>query len=300
MAAPTNYIVFLCYGNVRVFHECTYALLSLSRLYSAEELSNIEIWIYTDNPVWFRSLRGCSLPLRYRETDAGTIKGWRGKIDFVHRVKIEVLKDFVKDKSGNILYVDTDVVFTHTTDKILANINEGALYMHTMEGKVSDGGNPIFRKLNKYLGPARSINNKPLNEMMMWNAGVLGFNTKHYHLLDEVLKFTDEEYSKFPKHIVEQFAFSVYFQVAGDIKAAAPYIFHYWKLKEASYVLESFFDYFKDTSWGELTRYSSLIQMHSLMQIKVDFLHNRSLTDSILHKQWLPPAQNWAMLCKQL
>src|ERR1022692_2665780 len=120
-----NYIVFQCYGNEGVFHECTYALLSLSRLYAQGELTNTEIWIYTDNPGWFRSFEGCWLPLHYREIDKATIQQWRGKIDFVHRVKIELLKDFIKDKKGNILYTDTDVVFTHRIDKMLEDIGAG-------------------------------------------------------------------------------------------------------------------------------------------------------------------------------
>ncbi len=300
MPAPNNYLVFLCYGNERVFRECTYALLSLSRLYQTGLPDNLEIWIYTDNQDWFRSFKENPLPLHYRQADKETIKGWRGKIDFVHRVKVEVLKDFTKDKNGNILYVDTDIVFTHPIDKMLADINNDALYMHTLEGRVSDGSNPIFRKLNRFLGDERKIGDKQLNNMAMWNAGVLGFNTKHKELLDKVLKFTDEEYAKFPKHIMEQFAFSVYFQVTAEVKAAAPYIFHYWKLKEADHILKSFFGYFKNGNWADLAHYSSLVQMHALMQIKVDFLHNRSLTDSILHKQWVPAKPDWAVLINQL
>ena len=107
----TNYIVFLCYGNERVFHECTYALLSLSRIYGQAIPKDTEIWIYTDNPGWFKTLKGCPLPLYFREADSATIKMWRGDIDFVHRVKIETLKDLTKHKKGNVLYMDGHVQF---------------------------------------------------------------------------------------------------------------------------------------------------------------------------------------------
>ena len=301
MEQETNHIVFLCYGNERVVQECTYALLSLSRLYTPAELRSMEIWIYTDNPGWFRSFNDCPLQLRYREVDMATIKQWRGSIDFVHRVKIEVLKDLTKETSGNILYVDTDVVFTHRIDQVFKNINAGQLYMHVQEGVVSNAGNEILRKLNNYLkAGGKKLDGRHLHEMAMWNAGVLGFNTKHKQLLDEVLAFTDSEYPKFPKHIIEQFAFSVYFQQNGMVKAAAPYIFHYWKLKEAGLALASFFNYFKDQSWESLTRYSALVQMHTLMQEKVDFLHNRSLGRHLLKKQWLPAKHDWAALVQQM
>jgi len=299
MGQQKNYIVFLCYGYERVFYECTYALLSLSRVYDHGQPDNTEIWIYTDDPGKFRFVGDCNLSLNYRIIDKNTIKQWRGSIDFAHRVKIEALRDLAGKVSGNILYVDTDSVFTQRIDKVLEDINEGKRYMHYMEGFIKDEGNPILRKLNKHLG-RRKFAGKPLCELAMWNAGVLGFNTKYASLPDNTLAFTDAEYSGFPKHIIEQFAFSVFFQEEGDVKSAAPYIFHYWKLKEAERVLSSFFEHFKDKNWEELARVSDLIQMHMLMQEKADFFHNRSLAGSLMNQQWKPAIPDWPELLKQL
>ncbi len=296
-----NYIVLQCYGNESIFHECAYALLSLSRLYTPGELENTEIWIYTDNPGWFGSFKDCWLPLHFRTVDDNTIKQWKGDINFVHRVKIEVLKDLVKNKTGNILYLDCDIVITHSIEQIFKNINAGQLYMHVREGLISDRGNIVFEKLHDhYKGkPSLKIKDKPVHEFAMWNAGVLGFNTSYSNLLDEVLAFTDTEYPAFPKHVIEQFAFSIYFQQAGLVKAAAPYIFHYWNLKEARTVLASFFTHFKSSSWDELTRYSALVQIHALMQDKVNFYRNRGVLGGMLSKKWLPEKQDWDELLKQ-
>ena len=302
MEQQTNYIVFQCYGNENIFHECTYALLSLSRLYAPGELKNTEIWIYTDNPTWFSSLKGCPLPLHYRQVDDKIITQWKGEINFVHRVKVEVLKDFIRNREGNILYLDCDIVITHLIDQLLKNINSGQLYMHVREGLVSDRGNKVFAKLNdhyKNRSPLK-IKDTPVHEFAMWNAGVLGFNTKYRHILDEVLAFTDAEYKKFPKHVIEQFAFSIYFQQAGRVKAAAPYLFHYWNLKEARTVLASFFEHFKNESWDDLVRYSSLVQIHAMMQDKVNFYRNRGVWGSLISKKWLPEKQDWPELVKQL
>ena len=302
MERQTNFIVFQCYGNDAIFHECTYALLSLSRIYAPGELKNTEIWIYTDNPGWFSSFNGCWLPLHFRTVDNSTIKQWKGDINFVHRVKIEVLKDLVKNKTGNILYLDCDIVITHPIDQVLKNINSGQLYMHMKEGLISDRGNKIFEKLHDhYKGqPSIKIKDKPVHEFAMWNAGVIGFNTQCNYLLDEVLTFTDTQYPTFPKHVIEQFAFSIYFQQAGQLKAAAPYIFHYWNLKEARTVLASFFTHFKGSSWEELTRYSSLLQIHALMQDKVNFYRNRGILGTLQGKKWIPEKMDWDELVKQL
>lgn len=299
MSVP-NYIVFQCYGYDRVFHECAYALLSVSRLYPSGLPGSTTICIYTDKPERFREL-GSSLPLEFRTMDRDIIAKWRGSINFVHRVKIEILLDFTAKHSGNILYADTDVVFTWPPEKMFEDISAGKLYMHIREGKVSDAGNPIFRKLNNYLSSKQlMLNGSLLHEMDMWNAGVLGFNTNQKTLLDDVLSFTDLHYPRFPKHVVEQFAFSAYLQSAADVKAAAPFIFHYWNLKEAGDVLASFFAHYHGRPWAELVRCSSLVQIPVLMQEKVVFLSNRSFTGTLAGKKWAPAIPDWQQAEKQL
>ena len=298
----TNYIVFQCYGNEGVFQECAFALLSLSRSFEIQRPENLQIWIYTDNPDWFRSFADCSLPLHFRYVDSETIKEWKGKIDFVHRVKIELLKDFTRDRHGNILYLDADVSVTHPLTQLFNGINSGKLYMHVMESVVSQRANPILTKLDNYLHSETTItiNQKPIYDLEMWNAGVLGFNTKYRHLLDEVLTFTDCEYPKFPKHIIEQFAFSIFFQQQGSVKSAAPYLLHYWNLKEARSVLAEFFKHFAGMPWPKLAEYAALLQMHVLMQEKVNYLSNRTIADKLQGKNWTIPAIDWKRLATEL
>ena len=300
MQQQRNHMVFQCYGHEGIFYECTYALLSLARLYDNGAPANTDIWIYTDNPEWFRSLNS-PLPLHFREVDSALIKQWRGKIDFVHRVKIEVLKDFMQQHTGNVLYADTDIVFTQPIDKMLQGINDGNCYMHLMEGIVSDAGNPVLKKLNNYLRKAdKKLNGLPLWDMAMWNAGVLGFNSSYIGLIDDVLQFTDTVHTEFPKHVVEQFAFSVYLGQTGKLKTAHSYILHYWNMKEVREVLRSFFAFMKGRPWADLVHYSQAIQMHVYMQDKISFLANRTLAGKIKKEQWVPVIPDWEMWMKQL
>jgi hypothetical protein len=100
--------------------------------------------------------------------------------------------------------------------------------------------------------------------------------------------------------VVEQFAFSVFFRQTAEIKAAAPWILHYWNLKEARSILGSFIQQFRNRSWQDLARYSEMIQMHVLIQEKTNFLANRDITDKLLKKNWQPPEYNWSQLLTQL
>jgi lipopolysaccharide biosynthesis glycosyltransferase len=301
MAQQTNFIVFQCYGNEAIFHECAFALLSLTRLYG-ESMPGTEIWIYTDNAPWFSKFRGIGLPLNFRTVDGAQISKWRGKIDFVHRVKIEVLADFTRNRNGNVLYADTDVVFNQRLDDLFSSIGSGKQYMHVMEGVVSSRSNPIFSKLDTYLrdNTVMKVNGQNLWDLPMWNAGVLGFKSGNRDMLEDILTFTDTEYPKFPKHIIEQFACSVFFHNSGQIKTAAAWVLHYWNLKEARTTLASFFNHFSTRPWGELAQLASLIQMPVMMQEKGNFLQNRSIADKILKKQWHPTDYDWKELVRQL
>jgi len=295
MTPATNYIVFQCYGNESVFQECANALLSLSRVYEGGGPAGLEVWIYTDNAAWFQGFRDCPLPLHYRKIEQPTLKAWRGQIDFVHRVKIEALRDFARYRTGNILYADTDVVFTSPIEPVMTAIATGKQYMHVMEGKINDEGNPVLKKLNHHLKADRlkHTNGVLLNEFAMWNAGVLGFNTRFAGELDKILAFTDKMYPQFQKHVVEQFAFSVFFQAAGKVKTAAPYLIHYWNLKDVRPLLAEFFKRFKAKPWKELVLLSALIQMPVLMQEKAGFYQNRSIADKLLKKKWAPKMPDW-------
>jgi hypothetical protein len=299
----TTHIVFQCYGQTDIFNECAFALLSLSQLYRPEEFENFQIWIYTDNPEWFlQNFRDCPLPVIYKQLNEQIIKQWKGEIDFVHRVKIEVLRELMLKNAGNILYADTDVVFIKRIDPMLQAIQNGNIFMHVMEGIVSEEGNPILKKLCFYLREQQTIklSGKPLYDYAMWNAGVLGFHTQYHALLDDILFFTDMVHPEFPKHVVEQFAFSVYFQRAKTLHAAAPYIVHYWNMKELRILLASFFNHFKNKSWDELTELSKMIQVHVIMQEKLSFLQNRSALGKLTKTEWEPKIPDWNLLMQQL
>jgi len=289
-----------CYGDEGIFYECAMNLLSLSRLYKKEELEQVEIWIYTDKPAWFNRFRQCDLPLNFKPLNDIILKQWRGKIDFVHRVKIEMLKNVLQGKDGSILYVDTDTLFTRRIDELWQQIEGGALFMHMDEGKVSGEGNEVLRKLNAFLHSSQAPQGKPLYDMQMWNAGVLGFNTGHAALLDEVLKLTDSVYARYPKHIAEQFAFSVIFQQQGKVQAAEPYLFHYWNLKEGRELFAKFFKHFEKATWAELTHYSKMIDIPGLVKEKVNFKDNRGFMGKLMGRQWEMKRHDWHALMKQL
>ncbi len=300
------YIIFQAYGPEYILQECMYALLTFSRVHTATLPDDLGIWIYTDQEDWFRShFPDCPLPLSFRKMDEAMIRQWRGEINFVHRLKIEVLRDFCQQRSGNIIYLDTDTFFTAPVNGIFEHIHNGALYMHVQESILREEANPMLRKLNRFLQKNNplSVNGKQLNisaDTAMWNAGMLGFHTDRAPLLDQILQFTDEVYRVFPKHVVEQFAFSLYFQQAAQIKSSAAHIFHYWNFKEMRPYLKSFFTHFSGVSWADLVRYSNLIQPQIQLQEMIGFYRARNGWEKMRRKSWQPVMPDWDLLLQQM
>lgn len=299
-----SYIVFLCFGDVGFFDECAFALLSISRLYKPEQLPCKEIWIYTDNPEWFSQFIDCPLPLCFHKITKQEIKEWQGSIEYVYRTKIEVIKNLIHERHGNILYLDTDIVLTHPIDEMLANIENGQAYMHSLEGIINSRATPILGKLDSYLrkNNSKDNNQKSLYDAAMWNSGIIGFNNRLAHIPEAALQLTDNIYPRNHSiRVIEQFAFSIVLQEEGDIRPATPYALHYWNLKEVRIVLASFFNQFTNCcTWDELVQLSGSIQMFEFMMEKLRFEHKRTLWEVLLNRQWVPAENNWEEWKKQL
>lgn len=298
-----RYLVFQAYGHEAVLRECAFALLTLLH-HHPRGLPGLEILICTDRPEFFQAYES-ALPLQYRRISSEDIGRWRGAIDFVHRVKIEVLLDAVRERSGTFLYADTDICFLKSIERIFEGIEAGRRYMHVQEYRLRDEVNPVGVKFRNFLakqGPLEWAGHREAIsfEAAMWNAGVLGFSSADAPLLEEVLAFTDAVYPLFHKHIVEQFAFSFTFAKAGRIYAASREILHYWSLKEMRAYLASFFAHFQGRSVPELAQLSQLIQLHVPMQDRGSFYLNRSPWGKIRRVQWQPLIPDWAELERQM
>lgn len=305
MAQAPYHIVLQAYGHEGILQECLFVLFSFAKMHPEAERQQVSFHIYTDKPDWFRQFRDCPLDLHFYEITPALLTQWRGDINFVHRVKIEVLRDFVQQQKGTVLYLDTDVYFTRSIFPILQRIEKGELFMHVSEGQLNDDATPMMAKLHRFFRKqsAFQIGDKketiPL-DTVMWNAGVLGFHSDMATVLDEVLAFTDTVHRLFPKHIVEQFAFSYFFAKNGPIHNSAGSIVHYWILSEVKVVLGSFFEFFKGKSWQELLQYSQLVQHTVLVQEKTSFFINRSVMGKIRQLRWEPVIPDWAALLKQM
>lgn len=283
-----KYLVYQAYGHADILHEAIFSILSFRRVASEALRQSCQVWVYTDQPEYLdRFLQGSA---RYLPMPPERLQAWRGPINFVHRVKVEMLRDFCADRQGAVLYADTDTVFEADPSPIFAAIEQGTCWMHVREGHIADRPNPVLRKLHRFLAsdqnptvqlPTRQVRIPPTADM--WNAGLLGFHTDRRQLADEVLLLTDTIYPHYPRHVVEQLAFSWLFQQEKELRPAADWVCHYWYFKEFRPVLEAFFGAMAGRSVDELAALTARLSPEALSLPKREY-ENLSFFPKTLRK----------------
>jgi hypothetical protein len=233
-----NYLIYQAYGSPDILNEALLSILSYLR-----QPAEATVLVYTDQPAHFQAVLGAAPAVAYVFIEPAQWRAWRGEIDFVHRVKIKVLEHAAAHYAGQLLYVDTDTIFTQPVAPIFAALAQGERFMHVGEGRLGDG-NPLNRKINRTLQASGAVlAGGPIGpETRMYNAGVLGFRSPaDGPLLAEVLALTEQLYRLYPKHVMEQLAFSVVWARSGPVREAAQWVYHYWNLKEIRPVLGQLF-----------------------------------------------------------
>lgn len=267
-----NAILYQAYGGTDYTNECRYSLLKYLQVYNLTPPAETALVIYTDTPEVFSDFAPFFHQLRVQPLTAETAQRWRGSSSFVHRLKIEMLIDFLAGFEGNVLYCDTDTYLTGSIQPIFNDLENGSFYMHQCEGTINKSENPSFHKWEKFLSTTPlAYNNQQVQfdkNLRMFNAGVVGLNSLHKAVLQDVLALTDAVYAKFPKHIAEQFAFSYCLQKEGPVKTADHRIAHYWNLKEFRQLLKTFFTLHAEESIPNLIKKLHVMDAMAIQQEK--------------------------------
>jgi len=224
-------LVYQAYGKPEIIRQSLFSILSFLRWDLGEK-----ILVYTDQSQQLTQFFQEISQVEIVSITPEQIKTWRGKIDFVHRVKIEVLLDAVKRQKDSILYLDGDTIFIKDPKALFSQTNPGQSIMHLMESRLDQAKDPLTKKMAQFCRTEnfklkRGIVSIPLSTEM-WNAGVIGIDGTRLNLLERILELTDVAYEKYQKHVIEQLAVSYFLQSVGKITPAEPWILHYWPTKE--------------------------------------------------------------------
>ncbi len=220
-------MVFLAMGDMYA-RQAVYALLSLLKVYRMRLPASLHVIVYTDVPDLFLQLQAV-MPLETVYLNDKKFKTWKGKHNQLFRTKIMLLQEITEKLKGNIVYVDTDVIFYKRPDKLLLALNSGKCLLHTKEAALSTEGFATYCEnfCNKHFVLKSGSKIHVKENYYMWNAGVIGLPSEKRHLLDDVLDLNDQLLGIADLLLVEQLAFSIVLNQNANVKECHNEIFHY-------------------------------------------------------------------------
>lgn len=241
MAAP-NYLLYMAHGDENYKNEVLGSVLSYLILQQSKPIGEkATILIYTDTPAYFRQILGNSPEIVYEEITADKWLSWRGAINFVHRTKVVGLIHAVDKHPGNMLFLDSDTYFVRDVADVFEALSTSQLFLHKKES-IMQRGSLLHQQLYEFLHANAAPEWASLSPTtIMYNAGAIGLSSRKSSLLAEVLTRTEEMYKATPSHIMEQLAFSMTWAEAGPVGEVAPYVIHYWHMKDVRPILAAFF-----------------------------------------------------------
>ena len=267
-------ILYQAYGSEDIKNELLFSLVSLLPFASEDQYI---IKIYTDDETYFKRPFLEDLRIYFEPLDEKRIKEWQGEDEFVHRLKIKVIQDFIEKGGTEGLYLDTDTVFTQSPKILFDGIHKGEYWMHESEGPLTPSKNKVFKKIATFVrNNTDNISHLPFAAeilgMKMFNAGLIGFDYRLGNEITKVLELNDGLYELFHKHIMEQLAFSLILAKNFKVKEGKSYVHHYWNLKEIRPLLKDFFEMYGDADTKTVIQKSRLINPLNLLNDKKRFI----------------------------
>jgi hypothetical protein len=227
-------LVYQAYGVTDVMRQTTFSIVTL--LGQLKESKALRVVVYTDKPEFFYDFFKGESRIHFEVVSLEQIKKWRGAIDFVHRVKIEILKDASNKFSGPLFYADGDTYFLESPRALFMQVSDQISLMHIPESALDKGKDPISKKMNRFVKKnVFKVDSKDVkieSSTVMWNAGVIGVSESNKKFFDQIVQLTDEMHSRYPKHVNEQLAVSFVLQKNTRVLAANEVIYHYWNQKD--------------------------------------------------------------------
>jgi hypothetical protein len=244
--APTSNIVYLSHGSQKFYDQTTFSVMTLLwRLIQANR-GDIQIVIFTDQ---IRSAPQHPL-VKVVEITRDELRRYKGRFDYVHRIKHCILLKASQELTGPILYVDCDTRWLEIPDQALDILKQdhGAITphccMHEIDGAFSETHFPDYhRYITEHAEELKAQGIHHLDRLLNWNAGAIGLPEGNTRFFEDALKISDFVFTKVkPRNWVEQFAWSLVGCDRYQMFALGDCLHHYWGYSyEAPIYLRQFF-----------------------------------------------------------
>ncbi|CAN5441687.1 hypothetical protein BH20BAC1_BH20BAC1_22640 [soil metagenome] len=228
-------LLYHAYGLRYLYNQVSFSLLTLYYHLNGK-FDGIRIIVYTDRPKIFDKYK-TQFPLETELLTQEILLNFKGEMEFVHRVKICILKDCFEKYKSDILYLDSDTYFTSSPLALLNEIRPGTSVMNSNDYDLEHAGelfeNQDWLMIRRAIRDFEYTINGEIKKISlstrMWNAGVIGLSIDDSYLLNNVLNLADQIYRNKKVFTAEQFSFSYFLQHHTQMIDSGDTIFHYWR-----------------------------------------------------------------------
>jgi hypothetical protein len=232
----TNLVV-QSFGKENEYKRAVFTILSFYA-YCSSSPNETRVILFTDKPNYFQCFLQ-NLPVEYVLLSSDKIRQMRGKIDFLHRMKIALIEEAFGMIDGNMLYADSDTFFIADPSFLVRQVSSSKCYMHLLEhefeslrdlplpaGKTFRAFVSLIESKSFSLTDGTTLQVKPRH--VSWNAGVMMLHPTHRRFIPDVYTLTDQFYPPTQNHACEQYAFSIILQENIEVIPCNEVIYHYW------------------------------------------------------------------------
>lgn len=228
MEERKNNLVFFAMGEM-YNKQCLYAILSLLNVYERKIPNSIHIYVYTNLPKLYDVLEH-EIPLDLICIDENTMQRWRMGKSYFFTTKISLIREFLMNYPGNMVFVDTDVIFKKKLNAVFDKVSRGEYILHLKESQLSLPENTHFmesfqdKKFTLQSGRIIHVN----GSSEMWNSGLIGISSSDVDLVEDVLELCGKLEPHSTSRVLEQLAFSLIFKNTGRLVGERSLLVHYW------------------------------------------------------------------------
>ncbi|OWY38579.1 hypothetical protein CEK28_10765 [Xenophilus sp. AP218F] len=221
------HIVYLSHGGKKYHDQTRFSVLTLLHHLRAADRDDIRVAVYTDDP----SAAPVDPLVRIIPLTAAELRAYRGRFDYVHRIKLMVMRRACDELDSAMMYVDCDTRWLRVPDEAFdALLSGGSCCMHVREGELGPGFFPEYQvAATRYREPLARMGATVAKELAMWNSGVIGTPAGAQAFYDASLAINDFLLPRMqPRNWTEQFALSLAACSRYRMLALGDALHHYW------------------------------------------------------------------------
>jgi hypothetical protein len=242
-------IVYLSHGGPKYYDQTRFSALTLLDLLLKEQRNDIRIVVFTDRP---QETPAHDL-IHSIHVSSEKMKRFRGPLDYVHRIKLEVLRRAEGEIGLPFIYVDCDTRWLKIPDAQLTYLADSGrrtgdarppCYMYENDGTISPDFFPqYFRLLQKKRNRLIEWGVQAAPPWPMWNSGTVGVPSGAAGFFDKALEINDELLLEVRcRNWIEQLALALVAAGSFDVKPFDDCLAHYWGFSyELPVLLHRFF-----------------------------------------------------------